>query len=274
MPNLYRIYFSRDSTVLPLPINPEKLPQTKSNANGEYNVLGLGPVIVPRTPKGKELNFSGLFPGRRYSGMTAAAFFPPAVYIAFFQSAMDDKAPILYTPVRCFENGEPFAGGDLGFECLVTDFKTEERGGETGDFYYELTLNEYRDPSPMTAIIQQGGNNSIFQPASRTLDALKKGTAMMLAGAAVQTLSSAVRVALSTPRSIPRGQLYVGASCTANGSCYRTCSGVEQTRTLHGQQVFVRRIEDQSSRHPVLVMDSDQTVLGWMRAKDLQVMNG
>lgn len=31
MPNLYRIYFSRDSTVLPLPINPEKLPETKES---------------------------------------------------------------------------------------------------------------------------------------------------------------------------------------------------------------------------------------------------
>ncbi len=42
MPSLYRIYFSRDSTVLSLPINPEKLPETKESDNGEYNVLGLG----------------------------------------------------------------------------------------------------------------------------------------------------------------------------------------------------------------------------------------
>jgi hypothetical protein len=45
MPSLYRIYFSRDSTVLSLPINPEKLPETKESDNGEYNVLGLGPVM-------------------------------------------------------------------------------------------------------------------------------------------------------------------------------------------------------------------------------------
>ena len=31
MPSLYRIYFSRDSTVLSLPINPEKLPETKES---------------------------------------------------------------------------------------------------------------------------------------------------------------------------------------------------------------------------------------------------
>ena len=32
MPSLYRIYFSRDSTVLSLPINTEKLPETKESA--------------------------------------------------------------------------------------------------------------------------------------------------------------------------------------------------------------------------------------------------
>ena len=64
MPSLYRIYFSRDSTVLSLPINPEKLPETKESDNGEYNVLGLGPVMQPRTPKLRKVTISGLFPGR------------------------------------------------------------------------------------------------------------------------------------------------------------------------------------------------------------------
>ena len=35
--------------MLSLPINPEKLPETKESDNGEYNVLGLGPVMQPRT---------------------------------------------------------------------------------------------------------------------------------------------------------------------------------------------------------------------------------
>lgn len=275
MPNLYRIYFSRDSTVLPLPVNPEKLPQSKANANSEYNVMGLGPVIVPRTPKGRELSFSGLFPGRRYSGMTAAVFFPPAVYIRFFQSAMDEKAPIVYTPVRYYENGEPFMGGDLGFECLVTAFKSEERGGETGDFYYELTLNEYRDYSPLTAIVQQNGNTGTFQPASRTvLNAAQTGSALALAGAAAQTAAAAVRVALSKPRSTPRGQLYAGAACTANGICFHDKKGSETAQRLYGKRVVVRRIEENTNACPILVMDSDSKLLGWMRANDLQVVSG
>lgn len=274
MANLYRIYFSRDSTVLPLPVNPEKLPQSKANANSEYNIIGLGPVIVPRTPKGREVSFSGLLPGRRYPGMTAAVFFPPSVYLHFFQSAMDEKAPIVYTPVRFHENGQPFTGEDLGFECLVTAFKAEERGGETGDFYYDLTLNEYRDYSPLTAVLQQSGNAGTFQPASRVQNAAKTAAALALAGAAAQTAAAAVQVALSSSRSVPRGQLYVGAACTANGTCFRDKSGQETARQLHGKRVTVRRIEDAGNRCPVLVADTEQTLLGWMSKEDLQVVSG
>ena len=153
MPSLYRIYFSRDSTVLSLPINPEKLPETKESDNGEYNVLGLGPVMQPRTPKLRKVTISGLFPGRRLPWMSAAVFLPPSVYITFFKSAMDQKRPIVYTPVRYYENGTPFLGGGMGFECLVTSFKTEERGGETGDFYFDLTITEYKDFSPQRKLL-------------------------------------------------------------------------------------------------------------------------
>lgn len=39
-------------------------------------------------------------------------------------------------------------------EMLVSSFTYEERGGETGDFYYDLALVEYRDYSPRTAQIR------------------------------------------------------------------------------------------------------------------------
>lgn len=102
-----------------LPINPEKLPETKESDNGEYNVLGLGPVMQPRTPKLRKVTISGLFPGRRLPWMSAAVFLPPSVYITFFKSAMDQKRPIVYTPVRYYENGTPFLGGGMGLSALL-----------------------------------------------------------------------------------------------------------------------------------------------------------
>lgn len=79
---------------------------------------------------------------------------------------MKKRVPIVYTPVRVYENGLPFLGPSLGFPCLVTRFKTEERGGETGDFYFDLSLSEYRDFSPQRAVVQGEGQTGTFTPAT------------------------------------------------------------------------------------------------------------
>ena len=154
--NNFGLFFTRDGQVVRLPVNPEKLPVARDNDNGDYNVLGIGPIMVARTPKLRVVTISSFFPGRVFSGvLTSGGFQPPEFYIQFFEQAMNEKAVILYTPVRYYENGEPFYTGDPGFQCLVTSFKTEERGGETGDFYYDLELTEWRDYSPQGVQVQQ-----------------------------------------------------------------------------------------------------------------------
>jgi hypothetical protein len=183
----YKLYFSRDSTVLALPINPEKLPETISADNGKYSVLGLGQIMQPRTPDLRIVSISGLLPGRRLPGQTGIHL-PPAVYIDFFTSAMRKKSPIVYTPVRFYENGLPFLGPSLGFPCLVTKFKTEERGGETGDFYFDLSLSEYRDFSPQRAVVQGEGQTGTFTPATTPERTAARAIA---AASAISTVTSA-----------------------------------------------------------------------------------
>lgn len=272
MPSLYRIYFSRDSTVLSLPINPEKLPETKESNNGEYNVLGLGPIMQPRTPKLRKVTISGLFPGRRLPWMSTAVFLPPSVYITFFKSAMDQKRPIVYTPVRYYENGTPFLGGGMGFECLVTSFKTEERGGETGDFYFDLTITEYKDFSPQKAVLQ--GSSGNFSPAATTASSALNTVTRALSAAAVATSTvSAVKVILTPARSIQSSKLYVGAQRKANGKYYSTSTAPTPAGTLSGQQVQVRRIVSRTNPHPYCVQDLSGVVFGWMPASDLTEVN-
>lgn len=138
--NHYEIFFTYEGQVLKLPQNPETLPVELEGENQAYNVLGIGPITVPREPKQKRIRIEGLLPGDHDT--------PPETYIKFFQDAMYEQRIIVYTPVRAYETGTPFNGGDDGFQCLVENFSTEERGGETGDFYYSLEIVEYRDYSP------------------------------------------------------------------------------------------------------------------------------
>lgn len=246
MVNNFGLFFTRDGTVIRLPVNPEKLPVERDNDNGDYNVLGIGPIMVPRTPKQRVVTISSFFPGRPFSGvLTPNEFKAPEFYIQFFESAMNDKVPILYTPVRYYENGEPFMTGDSGFQVLVTQFNTEERGGETGDFYYDMTLTEYRDYTPGTMQVQQS-------------------TAQ----------STTTQTATAEPsRDIPRGQLVVGSTCIANGPYYYSSYGDEPHGNGNGRRVVVSRIVDATRAYPVHVTTEAGGALGWMKKDALQVVS-
>lgn len=239
--NNFGLFFTRDSAVVRLPVNPEKLPVALDNDNSEYNVLGIGPIMVPRIPALKEITISSYFPGRAFSGvLTSGGFQPPEFYIQFFESAMQDKATLLYTPVRYYEDGTPFYTSDAGLEVLVTQFSTEERGGETGDFYYDLVLTEYRDYSPqMVQILPTSSGASSTQTPTR------------------QNTS---------------GQLTVGSVCIANGPWYYTSYGDEPHGNGNGRRVVVSRIVDSSRAYPIHVTTQDGGWLGWMKRSSLQVV--
>lgn len=242
--NNFGLFFTRDGQVIRLPVNPEKLPVARDNDNGEYNVLGIGPIMVPRIPKQRVVTISSFFPGRVFSGvLTPNEFQTPEFYIRFFESAMQDRAPILYTPVRYYENGEPFMTGDTGFQVLVTSFHTEERGGETGDFYYDLELTEYRDYSPQTIQIQQ-------QSAAETV------------------------VTTQPAREIPQGQIVVGAVCIANGPYYYSSYGDEPHGNGNGRRAVVSRIVDAGRTYPIHITTESGGALGWVKKESLQVVSG
>ncbi len=245
MENKYGLYLSREGTTIRLPVNPESYKISKDNDNGEYNVLGVGPIMIPRTPKLQTVTWSGLLPGRPDFGavLTAGAFQPPKFYIDFLQSAMDDKAVVRFVANRCMENGEPIF--DTNMEVLVTSFSSEERGGETGDFYYELGLTEYRDYSAKTVILQQPAAD---QPVQATEEAA---------------------------RSIPAGRLTVGQDVTVNGNYYYSSGGAEPHGTFSGFRGKISRIVTTDPRrpYPYHITTPAGGARGWVKEEQIQVVS-
>ena len=139
MANQYGLYLARERTVLRFPMNPESYQIQRDTENGEYNVLGIGPVMVPRTPKLQRISWSGLLPasGEWMAVVTSGGFQPPQFYLEFLQAAMAEKAVLRFVANRYMEDGTPIF--DTNLEVLVTSLSFEERGAETGDFYYDLT---------------------------------------------------------------------------------------------------------------------------------------
>ena len=283
MPNFYSIYFTRNGEVVRLPHNPEKLPETRSASNGEYNVLGLGPVMVPRTPNLRELTISGYFPGALSSSLTSLlTYHPPEYFINFFTSAMNAREPILYTPVRINELGVPFSLSDPGYYVLVTDFKTEERGGETGDFYYDLTLKEWRDYAPNRVQIVQDGTAQASTAATASAASRMSTRARIARAASVAADLAAVQAAaVAAPlsaskeptRQIPPNRIVVGSLCRLDGAYWAGPEAQAPETPASDLSVSVVRIVDSANQAPAYVKGTDGTPLGWCSLDALQVVN-
>ncbi len=244
----YAIYFQKqdvkDTTPFQLPVNPEKIPVSQDSANEEYNVLGIGPIMVPRIPNLKKVSIESYFPGRiDRMTLTSGDFRPPEFYINFFRNAMANKEVLIYTPTRYYEDGTPYFVSDQGIKVLVTGFQTEERGGETGDFYYTLELTEYRDYNPLTIQIQTEAT------AEKPATAITEQT-----------------------RSIPKGQLYVGMTAILNGNYFYSSYGDKPFGNGNGRRVVLSRIinDDNDRTYPVHVKSESGGALGWCKKEDLQ----
>ena len=157
---------------------------------------------------------------------------------------MDEKQIVRFVANRYMEDGSPVF--DTNMEALVTRFKTEERGGETGDFYYDIALSEYRDYAPKTVK---------FQPAAEVGQPLTATT--------------------ETTRSIPRGQLTVGQAVEVNGNCWYTSHGGEPHAVLSGFQGMISRIItiDPQRPYPYHVATESGGAKGWVKASQLQVVS-
>lgn len=246
--NNYGLFFSRksDGLVLRLPINPSELPVARSTENSDENVLGLGPINIPRIPALKKVTISSYFPGRiDLMTLTSGSFKEPYFYINFFETAMLEKQVITYTPVRVYENGVPYMTQDIGFDVLVTNFEYTEKGGETGDFYYDLELTEYKDYSPLS--INMTGETTA-------------------SGAAVATTENT--------RSIPEGQLVVGSQVTVNGSYYYSSYGDEPHGNGNGRTAVISRIvtDDAARAYTIHITTPEGGDLGWVKADELTVV--
>ena len=249
MPIEYGLFFSRktDGLVIRLPINPEELPVVRETENDDENVLGLGPIMIPRIPGLRTISIKSYLPCRvDLMNLTSGYFEEKYFYINFFETAMLQKQIITYTPVRAYENGVPYMTQDTGFDVLVTHFEYTEKGGETGDFYFELELTEYKDYAP--------------------LEITMTGETDTETGAQIATTEQT--------RSIPEGQLYVGAKCKVNGNFYYSSNGDEPHGNGNGRTCVVSRImEDANKEYPIHINSENGGALGWVKASSLTVVS-
>lgn len=107
-----------------LPVNPSDIEVTSPADNEETEVIGLGAIIIPRQPGLREVEIKSFFPEDKN----------PATYNTFITDWRTSRKPGKLT----------ISGLNISLTVVAEDYNVTRSSGIEGDYYYDLTLKEYR----------------------------------------------------------------------------------------------------------------------------------
>lgn len=142
----FGIYFVTDSQKVRLPVNPQELTVVYAGDNTTYNLSGTGEVVIPRLPKCVTVELESYFPRNSYTTLTYSnSWYRPEFYVAFFTMLQRKRMTFQFIVNRYDGDKQMF---DTSFKAVVQDFKITDRGGESGDVYFAISVQEYRNTEP------------------------------------------------------------------------------------------------------------------------------
>lgn len=205
-----------------LPVNPEELQVTHPNTDKTAEIAGLGEVLIPQKPALREISFSSFLPGYRSDpwvhGSASARSLAKAL-----ERAWKGRTKCRLIISRSIDY-------DTNMQCVVSDLKFSDRGGEPDDLYYEITFREFRSygVSQMTVINSTG--TAVTGPGAALMQGTEQG-------------SKAILASVMAVREIDTPQMVVGASLVLNGTYYRTSAADLILGTASGETAALTRIE-------------------------------
>ena len=142
----FGVYIKTDRQSIQFPVNPQEISVTYGGDNTNYNLIGKGEVIIPRRPKLATVEISSFFPRNGYIvGTVADSWYKPEAYVRFIKT-LQERRQVFQFIVNRWDSDSPMF--DSSFSAIVQDFTITDRGGESGDVYFTLSVSEYRDTTP------------------------------------------------------------------------------------------------------------------------------
>lgn len=215
---------------LKIPVNPEEIEINIPSNNKEHEVLGVGTVVIPRKPGLKVVSWESFFPADRSEPYVNSGAKSPKAYVDAIEKAMKEKqiGRLIISRSGLY---------DTNMRCVVSDFTTNDQGGEPKDMYYSIELQEYRNYAPKTVVI-------LSETAS----------------------GESAQAAAEEQRPVETPALRVGAPVIANGKYWYDSYGSKPFGTANNLSTTVTRIVE-GNLYPVHVGH-----YGWLTADQLQIV--
>lgn len=216
------------STVVQIPVVPEKVKLTQDGNLEEIDIVNLGTVAIPRTPSLTEMSFDGIFPTNKELSfiMTKNNFWKPNKYIEYFEECMKEKTPLLVTIT-----------GMVGFSMSMLidsfDYTWVEDYCE-----YSLDLIKYEEITVSSAPL------------------IERYTKPEAVEATADTSTSATAAV--------EKQVTVGCEVTLNGTVHKDSYGSAPGKTFSNYHGKVNFVKTDGRSHPYHVTTLSGGWLGWV----------
>jgi len=166
----YAVFFVYNDIPYKLPVNPEEIEVTSTQAIEKYEILKLGQIAVPTHMELKEYSFETEFPLKRGGVIPNYVHNPdefrnPEYFLNRFEKWRSKLVPIQFIAGR-FTNSEAELESDsISTLVLIEELTITEKAGEEGDKYVSFKLIEYRPfgkktPNEIIEIISENGTKA------------------------------------------------------------------------------------------------------------------
>lgn len=220
------IYLKVGSARVTIPVNPSELRVSHPTVDKTAEIAGIGEVVIPQKPGLREVSWESFFPGTDLDPYTTD-FRAPRTLCRLLENAWRLRTKCRLIVARSLDY-------DTNMACVISDFSFEDRGGEPGDIYYQITLKEYRDYSAQTlTVIGETGD-------------------LVVASA-------------DTERAIDAPEYIVGAKVIVNGAYYTDGTGLTDAGVANNVRTEITRIVA-GNYAPYRIGQ-----LGWVQKNQLQL---
>ncbi|WP_313133743.1 LysM peptidoglycan-binding domain-containing protein [Anaerocolumna sp.] len=162
----YAVFFEYNKKTYRIPVNPEEIEISSTQAVKKYEILKLGQIAVPTHLELREYSFETEFPkySKKYPPHyieTPNEFHGSDYYISLFSRLQRTLVPVRFIAGRFSDNngneivdeGEIDLNKCINTLVLIEDLTITEKAGEEGDKYVGFKLLEYRPYSKKTSDI-------------------------------------------------------------------------------------------------------------------------
>lgn len=144
----YSIFFDYNNKTYRLPVNPEQVEVSKTQANEKYEILKLGQIVIPSHMELATYSFGCELPKMAYSYVeTPESFKDSDYYLKLFEKWRKKSDPVRFIA----SNG---ITDDINTLVLIEGLTITEKAGEEGDKYVSFSLLEYKEFGKKSVVVK------------------------------------------------------------------------------------------------------------------------